>query len=169
MKKRSPPQGTYAHALLCTRPTRPPDEEKISFSRYLRSRPTTYTPYKAARCRKDPLLKVPTLTPYYVHALANHQKKNRPQPQGSYAHALLRTRPTGPPEETTKTQPQGTYAHALLRTHPTRPPDKRSPPQGTYPHALLRPRPTRTPDAEKIPSRYLRSRPTTYTPYKTTT
>ena len=118
MKKRPQPQGTYAHALLRTRHTRPPEEEKTPASRYLRSCPTTYTPYKTTR-RKDPSLKVPTLTPYDIHALQDHQKKKRPQPQGTYAHALLRTRPTRPPEE------------------------------------------------EKTPaSRYLRSRSTTYTPYK---
>jgi hypothetical protein len=94
-KKRPQPQGTYAHALLRTRPTRPPDEEKTSGSRYLRSRPSTYRPYKTTRRRKDLSLKVPTLTPYYVHALQGHQKKKRLQPQGTYAHALLRTRHTG--------------------------------------------------------------------------
>ena len=36
------------------------------------------------------------LTPYYVHALQDHQKKKRPQPQGTYAHALARTRHTSP-------------------------------------------------------------------------
>ena len=51
------------------------------------------------RTRKDPSLKVPTLTPYYVHVIQDHMKKKRPQPQGTYAHALPRTRPTKPPEE----------------------------------------------------------------------
>ena len=45
---------------------------------------------------KDPSLNAPTLTPYYVHALQDHQKKKRAQPQGTYAHALLRTRHTNP-------------------------------------------------------------------------
>ena len=48
-KTRSQPQGTYAHALLRPRPARPPEEEKNPASRYLRSRSTTYTPYKAPK------------------------------------------------------------------------------------------------------------------------
>ena len=48
------------------------------------------------RTRKDPSLKVPTLTPYYVHVIQDHMKKKRPQPQGTYAHALARTRHTSP-------------------------------------------------------------------------
>ena len=71
MKKRPQPQGTYAHALLRARHTRPAEEKQ-----------------------KDPSLNAPTLTPYYVHALQDHQKKKRAQPQGTYAHALLRTRHT---------------------------------------------------------------------------
>jgi hypothetical protein len=109
------------HALLRTCPTRPPEEQMTPASRYIRSRPTTYMPYKTTRRRKDLSLKAPTLTTYCVHALHDHQTKKRFPPQGTYAHALLRTRPTRPPQEA------------------------------------------------KIPSsRGLRSRPTTYTPYKTT-
>ena len=74
-QKRPQPQGTYADALLCTRHTRPPEEEKSPASKYLRRRSTTYTPYTTTRRRKEPSLKVPTLTPYYVHALEDHQKK----------------------------------------------------------------------------------------------
>ena len=172
MKKRCPPQGTYAHAQLRTRPTSPPDEEKIPSSMYLRSRPTTYTPWRTTRRRKDPSLKVATLTPYYVHALADHQKKKRAQPQGSYAHALLRTCPTGPPKETKNPSLKAPtltpyYTHTLqdfqikgpllkvptltpyyvhaLQEHQTR---KKSP-RGTCVHALLRTRPTRPPHEEK--------------------
>ena len=53
------------------------------------------TTHYAIRCvvewllRYGPSLKVSTLTPYYVHAIQDHQKKQRPQPQGTYADALL--------------------------------------------------------------------------------
>ena len=56
----------------------------------------------------------------------DHQNKKRPQPQGTYADALLRTRPTRPPEKK-RPQPQGTYADALRRTRHTRPPEKEGP------------------------------------------
>ena len=44
---------------------------------YLRSPPTTYTPYRTTRSRKDPSLEVHRLTPYYVHAVQDHQQKKR--------------------------------------------------------------------------------------------
>ena len=46
--------------------------------------------------KKGTSLNAPTLRPYYVHALQDHQKKKRAQPQGTYAHALLRTRHISP-------------------------------------------------------------------------
>ena len=49
--------------------------------------------------RPIPGLQVHMLTPYYVHTLHDHQKKKRPEPQCTYANALLRTHPTKPPEE----------------------------------------------------------------------
>jgi hypothetical protein len=54
----------------------------------------TLGPYKTTRRRKDPSLKVRTLTPYYVRAIKDHQKEKRSQPQGTYVLALLRTRHT---------------------------------------------------------------------------
>ena len=54
--------------------TTPPEAEKTPASRYIRLRPITYWPYKTTRRSKDPSLKVPTLTPYYVHAIQDHQK-----------------------------------------------------------------------------------------------
>ena len=42
-------------------------------------RPTTYMPYKTTMSRQDPSLDVPTLTPYYVHAI-----QDRPH----YVHAI---------------------------------------------------------------------------------
>jgi hypothetical protein len=169
-KERPQPQGTYADALLRTSHKRPPEGEKITASRYLRSRPTTYTSYMITRRRQDPRLEVHSLTPYYVHAIQDHQKKKRPQPQGTYAHALLRTRHTRSPEE------DRTPASRYIRSRPTTYMPykktrrrKRFLPQGTYAHALLRTRYTRQPEEEKTPaSRYLRSRPTTYTQSKTT-
>ena len=44
-------------------------KQKTPASMHLRSRPTMYTPYKTTRRRKEPSLKVPTLTLYYVHAI----------------------------------------------------------------------------------------------------
>ena len=107
-------------SLKVPRHTRPPEKEETPASRYLRSRPTTYTPYKTTRRRKDLSLKVPMLTPYYVHVIQDHQKTKK------------------------RTQPQCTDAHALLRTGPTRPPE----------------------EEKSLASRYLRSRSTTYMPYK---
>ena len=43
--------------------------KKTPASMHLRSGPTTYTPYKTTRRRKEPSLKVLTLTLYYVHAI----------------------------------------------------------------------------------------------------
>jgi hypothetical protein len=112
-KKRPQPQGTYDHALLRTRYTRPPGEEQTPASRDLRSRPTTYTQSKTTARRTHPSLKVPTLTPYYVHAIQEHYKKKRSQPQGTYVHALLRTRHTRPPAK------EHTPASRYLRSRPT--------------------------------------------------
>jgi hypothetical protein len=88
-KERPQPQGTYADALLRTSHKRPPEGEKITASRYLRSRPTTYTSYMITRRRQDPRLEVHSLTPYYVHAIQDHQKKKK-----ILASRYLRSRPT---------------------------------------------------------------------------
>ena len=97
-EKRTQPRGTYAHALLRTRHTRPPHEEKTSASRYLCSRPTTCTSYKTTK-----------------------RKNKRPQPQCTYAHALLRTRPTRPPEE--EKSPASRYLRSRSTTYtPYKPP-----------------------------------------------
>ena len=105
-KKRPQPQGTHAHAQLRPRPTRPPEEDKTPASRYLRSRPTTYTAQKTARRRKDRTLNLLMLRPYYEQAIQDHQNKQTPKPQGTYAHALLCIHHTEPPEEE-KPKPQG--------------------------------------------------------------
>ena len=60
---------TYAGAMLPTRHTQAPDKTRRS-------------------------LEVPTLTPYCVRAIQNHQKKQGPQPRGTYAYAILCTRHT---------------------------------------------------------------------------
>ena len=97
-EKRTQPRGTYAHALLRTRHTRPPHEEKTSASRYFCSRPNTCMSYKTTK-----------------------RKNKRPQPQCTYAHALLRTRPTRPPEE--EKSPASRYLRSRSTTYtPYKPP-----------------------------------------------
>ena len=62
----------FPHALLHRCHSRPQEGEKNEASRYLRSRPTT-------------------LTPYYIDAIDDHRKEKRVKPQGTYAHV---SRPT---------------------------------------------------------------------------
>jgi hypothetical protein len=130
-KKRSQPRGTYADALLNTRHTRPPEEKKTPASRYLRGRPTTHTPYKTTRRRKDLSLQVPTLTPYYAHAIRNHQKKKK-----NSLKVLMLTpysaHATQDHQKNKTPKPQGTYADARLRTHRTSPPEEEKTPASKY-------------------------------------
>ena len=84
-------------SLLCTGCPSHGQGFKFPALNFLRSRPTTYTPYKTSNRREASSLRLPTLTHYCVHTIHDRQKKERGEPQRLYAHALLRTQPTRPP------------------------------------------------------------------------
>lgn len=68
------------------------------------------------RTRARPLLKVslPALAAHYVQALQNLQEKTKTERQGTYAHALLITRPTKPTEAAAEQQHAEAAAAAVV-------------------------------------------------------